>query len=199
MALYFMLHDAERFETMIRPALAESRRQRSLAPCIALRTALATDIEAFISQNSIPRENLMLYQVRPEMQFEPNIWRMLVGELLLAAAGEVPEVPDVEASLVGRLGEVQSIRQAYHGSQDLCFGGGWYRPDHAAFNDLADVRRLAGFLESMDPDSWTGEDSAPLDERLDDLTYARQGLTCLTAIYARARSANRLIVCEEIV
>jgi hypothetical protein len=203
MPLYFMLHDAERFETLIRPALAASRRQRSFAPCEALRSALAAAIEQFVSNNRIRPEELILLNLRPDMPFNQNTWRMLAGEVLLAAADEMPEVPDVEESLVHRLGDDPSIQQAYHGTHALCFGGGWYRPDHAGYNDLGDVRRLADFLSSVDPDAWTGDfrpGDGPIcmDERYDDLIYTRQGLKTLTDLYSLAKTGRQLIVCEEI-
>src|SRR5262249_21044760 len=47
MPLYFLLHEATRYQTLIRPALSASWRQRSFAPCGMLREALAREVAHF--------------------------------------------------------------------------------------------------------------------------------------------------------
>jgi hypothetical protein len=204
MPLYFMLHNNERFQSLIRPALAACWRQRSFDPCCSLRLALADDFERFVTENHIRPEEMTMLRIRPDTLFDRDLWRMATGEVLLAAAAEVPEIPTAEETLVRLLGDEPSITHAYHGTSGLIFGGGWYRPDHAGINDRADVERLADFLSSL---PWEGRTDADLDmlsesgreaDLRDELAYARAALPPLQAMYQRARAHHQIIICETI-
>src|SRR5262249_17781924 len=67
MPLYFMLHDAERFKTLIRPALAASWRQRSFTPCLKLQTALAVETARFFTENRVGEDESILLRVGPAL------------------------------------------------------------------------------------------------------------------------------------
>jgi len=202
MPLYFMVHDAERFGALICPALAASWQRRSIEPLQSLQFELREDFERFATENRIRREELILLGLQPQAPFNRDIWRTVAGEVLLAAAADVPEIPDVEETLVKILGEDPSIRQAYHGSRGLCFGGAWYRPDHAGYNATDDVVRLANWLTSIDLDRFQDKLSGPSqtdeNEQQEELAFTTQAFKQLAAVYDRARTCGQLILCEVI-
>jgi hypothetical protein len=202
MPLYFMVHDAERFGALIRPALAASWQRRSSEPLQSLQFALREDFERFVTENRIRREELILLGLQPQAPFNRDIWRTVAGEVLLAAAADVPEIPDVEETLVRILGEDPSIRQAYHGSRGLCFGGAWYRPDHAGYNAPDDVLRLANWLTCIDharfQDKLPGPNQTDEDEKQEEWAFTCQAFNQLATVYDRARTGGQLIVCEVI-
>ena len=73
-------------------------------------------------------------------------------------------IPTWLAEIVAKVetfgGPATPIRQVLFGSRDLVFGGSCYRPDFAGYNDLADVARLKGYLQSIDPIAWQPADLA---------------------------------------
>jgi|SRR5262245_32032866 len=202
MPLYFMLHDAERFDALIRPALGASWWQRSIEPLRSLQLALREEVERFVTENRVRREDLVLHSLHPRMPFDRNTWRIIAGEVLLLAAAEVPEIPDVEETLVRLQGEDPSIHRAYHGTHNLCFGGAWYRPDHAGYNATDDVLRLANWLTSIDLDRFQDKLSGPSqtdeNEQQEELAFTTQAFKQLAAVYDRARTCGQLILCEVI-
>jgi hypothetical protein len=136
----------------------------------------------------------------------------LAGEILLYGAASVPEIVTAPDTL-GRLlapGQDDSpsrpgfapIRQAHFGARDLVFGGGFYRPDAAGWNDTGDVARLADYLATIDPTRWTAADLAGLrefadeDERADELAFAREAFPALRDLYRAACEAGQVVVCE---
>jgi hypothetical protein len=211
MPLYFMLHDAERFNALIRPALAASWRQRSFTPCLKLQTALAIEAACYFNENRIGEDESILLRVGPDLAFSKEVWRFLVGEVLLIGAADLPEIPVPEQPLRRLLhgGESESvtrfqfvpIEQALYGARDLVFGG-WYRPEHAGYNDKADVLRLVTYLDALQSESWSTVDLSWLDvsdeERHDELEFARASIRLLREMYDRARSRDQIIVCEHL-
>src|SRR5262249_52766664 len=168
-----------------------------------LQLALREEVERFVTENRVRREDLVLYSLHPRMPFDRNTWRIIAGEVLLLAAAEVPEIPDVEETLVELHGEDTSIHRAYHGTHTLCFGGGWYRPDQAGYNDTDDVMHVACWLASIDPNTWSpnrlsGHGYTQEEERQEELAFTSQAFKQLTAVYDRARTRGQLIVCEVI-
>jgi hypothetical protein len=210
MPFYFMLHDAERFHKLIRPVLAASWRQRSFAPCTALRSALTAETRRFLGENRIQDEESMLLRVSPELPFAREMWRYLVGEVLLVGAAELPEihVPEETLRRILHPGSDESairprfapIQQALYGTRDLVFGDGWYRPDHAGYNDRDDTSRLCDYLCEMDAVNWTVAELAMATEResAEELEFARQALTRLRALYQGAREDRQITVCEQL-
>lgn len=215
MPLYFMIHDAERFHTLIRPAFAASWRQRAFGPCVALREALADEFVRFMEESRVKCEDLLLLQMQPSTRFDFAIWRMLVGEVLLGGAAEVPEIPlspPILCSLLtgkpiaegqGPRDQFSWAEQLLFGTKDVTFGGGCYRPGHAGYNDSPDVEQLTDRLVRIDPERWTTAGMAldaetSKEERQEELAYARQGFDLLRAAYARARTCGQLVFCEEI-
>jgi hypothetical protein len=207
MPLYFLLHDAARFHVEIRPALAATWRRRSFEPCRPLCAALAPAAVAFAERYHTGHDEPLLAQVaRGGVPFDRDFWRLLVGEVLLYGAASVPEVvtaPDTLGHLLARgQDDAAPIRQTHFGSRALVFGGGFYRPDAAGYNDTADVARLANYLASIDSSRWTVADLAGLrefaddDERADELAFAREVLVPLVELYRAARDAGQLVVCE---
>jgi hypothetical protein len=204
MPLYFMLHDAEAFATLIRPALAASWHRRSFGPSLALRDALAVHVSRFLNDYRITPGDLFLRQVQPDTPFDRGMWRVLVGEVLLCAAVETPEIPAAPETLSRLLRPDSSIAHAYHGTRGLVFGGGWYRPDNAGYNNPDDVQRLANYLGSLEPDRWTTADlglpnaDESEDDRQDELKFARAALSSLQAMYEQARAKRWMVICETI-
>jgi hypothetical protein len=148
------------------------------------------------------------------MAFDRTLWKLLVGEFLMYSAAEIPFLESVCAALCQLLAEAAPgttqraeftpILQVHFGARDLCFGGGFYRPEHAGFNDMPDVLRLANYLEGMSPDSWDaalleglpGCDSA--EDRAEELDLVRDWFPSLCAVYRGAAERCQIIVCESL-
>jgi hypothetical protein len=201
MPLYFLVHDADRFHRLIVPSLAESARRRSFEPCRDLAVELAPAVAEYASRYHLGDEPLL--GRLPGLSFDRRLWTHLAGEILLFAAVEVPELQTAPASLGRLIGEEPS-RQIHRGSRDLVFGGRPYRPDHAGFNDAADVARLAAALAAIDPAAWSADALRGLpgldepEDRADELGFVREWFPALCDLYARAHAAGRVIVCEEL-
>jgi hypothetical protein len=214
MPIYFLLHDADRFRRMIRPALAGAWRRRTFEPCRALCAALAPAALAFADRYHTGHDEPLLAQVaRGTVPFDRDFWRLLVGEVLLYGAAAVPEIltaPDTLCRLLApgqadeppaSRSEFAPIRQAHFGARDLVFGG-FYRPEAAGYNDADDVSRLADYLATIDPARWTVADLAGLREfaddaeRADELEFAREVFPPLRDLYGGARDVGQVVVCE---
>jgi hypothetical protein len=214
MSLYFLLHQPQMLEGVIRPALAAIYRERSFAPCQRLWQQLRPRLEAFRSESHIGGEPL-LCQALKGMTFSQANWRSLVGELLLETAEEAPDVLTVPQTLCWLLGprrvagdtprvNFSFIEQIHFGTQDLVFGRGWYRPDYAGYNDPPDVARIAEWSTSINPTEWTTQmllDCPGLNgeaERAEELVLARQSFEGLAGLYQSAHARGLVIVCEKI-
>lgn len=210
---YFLLLDAPAFHGAIVPVLAASWRHRSFAPCVGLCERLQPAAAAFAERFRTGPDEPLVHAVPRGLPFDRNLWRALASELMWYTAADIPTVrtaPDTLCCLLApdrfREGAVPRerfapIQQAHLGSRDLVFGGGYYRPDDAGYNDLDDVRRLADYLAGVDPATWTVDQLAglpDLDEegREDELEFARQRFAELCEVYAGAASVGRVIVCE---
>jgi hypothetical protein len=214
MPLYFLLLDGARFEGEMVPALAVAWRQRRFAPCRPLCAGLLPAVRAFAERyHTGPDEPLLCRVAREEVPFDRDVWRLLVGEVLLYGAADIPEFQTAEDTLTyllapdepgaGPLPRERSapIVQAHHGSRDLVLGS-FYRPEHAGWNAPDDVARLAGYLAGIDPGRWRPEDLAGLpglldeEDRADELAFAGQCLAALREMYERVRVAGQVVVCE---
>lgn len=215
MALYHLLLDADLYYGHLQPALSTSWQHRSFAPCRTLVETLRPAVRAFIERFQIAEEPLLL-RLNEERWFDRTLWRALVGEALWFAAAAIPELQTLPATLGCLLAPEQlghedvprdrfvPIQQAHFGSRDLVFGGGFYRPDHAGWNDPADVARLADYLTGIDPARWTPADLQALPELADDaergeeLEFAREWFPALQQLYQQARQRGQIVVCETI-
>jgi hypothetical protein len=214
MPVYFMLLDGACFEEQIRPALSASWRQRSFEPCRALCSALVPAAQSYLEKYHVGPDEPLLYKFARHLPFDRDYWRLLVGEILLFAAVEIPEIqiaPEVLCCLLApehyRAGTVPRerfapIQQAHFGARELLFGGKCYRPEYAGYNHREDVARLADYLKSQDPNQWTTADLsgfrevADEDERAEELAFARDWFPALCALYWQAREAGQVVVCE---
>src|SRR5436305_14667382 len=131
MSLYFFIHEAERFASVIRPALAASWAQRSFVPCRPLHEALLPEVRSFQDRFHAGHDEPLLCRLEQELPFSRAAWRLLVGEVLLYGAAEIPEVATVPETLTRLLAperaagesraEFAPIQQAHFGSHDLTF------------------------------------------------------------------------------
>jgi hypothetical protein len=214
MKLYYMLIDSDRFHQSLTPALGASWRRRSFQPCQTLCAELLPASKAFAERYHVDFEGSLIGQIKGDFPFDRNIWRALVGEVLLYSAAEAPELPNVFASLrcllTGKT-EAESDRQAFTpidqielGSRDLIFGGGFYRPDQAGLNDRQDVARLSEYLNSINLESSSASalEAAPEmtseEEREGELEFIRQEFPNLRQIYDRALGNRQVIACEKL-
>jgi hypothetical protein len=200
MAHYFLILNAELFHQRISPALTAGWFQRSFEPCRALCRSLQTTAQNFRDRYHAHIEPLTL-KVEAGLPFDRNLWRLLVGEVLLFSAHELPLLRTAPATLELLVGEEQqtTMRQAHHGSRDVKLGG-FYRPDQAGWNDPADVRRIAAFLDVIDERLWSSASLAELvgperEEQEEERTFAGQCLHELRDLYRRSVGDN-VIVCE---
>jgi hypothetical protein len=214
MSHYFLLLDASEFHDQFRPALSASWRNRSFAPLRDLSAVLLPRIRDFATRFHLGPDEPLLAQVAAGLPFDRTLWRYLVGEVLWYGAVDIPELPTAEQALVcllapraPQISEDRSsappIQQAHRGSRDLVFGGGFYRPDHAGWNDSDDVQRLAVYLAAVTMDAWRPEDLAALTElsdedRVEELADAREWFPALAALYRRAAEDRRVLVCEAL-
>lgn len=214
MAPYLLVHDARLFHEQIRPTLAAARRTRSFQPCRPLAATLAPAALAFRERYCIEGAVPFTCQLAvSNFPFDRDLWRYLVGEWLLVAAVEIPELQASPASLACLTGSLlpetepdrrgHPVAQLYEGRHALVFGGGMYRPGQAGWNDLDDIRRLAQWLEQVEPDRWHARALASLpgmddaDEREEELAFVRDWFPPLRELYVRSRELDRIIVCEQ--
>ncbi|HVS35224.1 MAG TPA: hypothetical protein VMS17_06550 [Gemmataceae bacterium] len=216
MADYFLALDAADFEGRVRPALAASRRRASFDPCRALCAELISAARAYKDRYHVGGAEALVQSVADGMTFHRDVWRALVGEILLYTAVEIPEFQTCEATLVhllapGRgaedIGERSSlppIVQAHRGARDLTFGAAIYRPEQAAYNNAGDVARLTAYLATVRPERWSQSDlvGAPgaenEEEQEQELAFAREWFPALADLFRRAQERSWVLVHESI-
>ncbi len=211
MPLYFLLLDDSFYRALIAPPLAASWKQRSFAPCAPLHETLKSRIEALRDRYFAgPNESLLARVIR-EMPFDRHIWRALVGEVLLIAAAEMPELQTAPETLRRLLaperhgmesGPRAPIEQVHFGSRDLTFGGAIYRPEQVGCNDADDTARLARYLQALDSAQWTAADLAALpdmdeNDRVEELEFVREWFPSLRDMYFRASDTGQRVICEQ--
>jgi hypothetical protein len=214
MADYFLVLDGSSFEQQVRPALAASWRQRNFQPCRDLCAALTPAAVAFAQHYHTGEVEPFIARVAAGLPFDRAFWRRLAGEVLLVAAVEIPEVPTCPETLCRLLApdtepdpprsRLPQILQAHCGSRDLTFGTAVYRPDHAGYNNAADVARLAEYLGAVRPDAWVPQDLYGLpgaddeEARAEELALAREALNALRDLYHSAHAGGRVVVLESL-
>ncbi|HEV3083305.1 MAG TPA: hypothetical protein VGY66_26205 [Gemmataceae bacterium] len=214
MPIYFMLLDARQFHQDIIPALSVSWRQRSFAPCSDLCRCLLPAAQTFEEKFHVLAGQTIIAKVVQGLPFDRDRWKLLVGEILLFAAAEVPEIevvpetmlclvaPDAYLDETGERRNFPPIQQAHAGARDLDFGGKVYRPEKAGYNDTPDVDRLASYLGAQEPERWTVSDLKGLRgvsddaERADELAFAREWFPALRELYQQAQANRHVVVCE---
>jgi hypothetical protein len=213
MPVYFLLLESAWFEQQMVPSLAAAWRQRSFAPCRDLCKTLVPAAGAFTAAYHTGPEKSLLEMAADDLAFDRHFWQLLVGEILLFAAQEIPEiqicpdtlrcllVPERSADALVLPQQRPPIEQAHFGSRYLLFGGRVYRPEYAGYNNRADVVRLADYLAAQRPQEWTPNaltlitDEA---ERSEELEIAREWFPALQELYQRARLGNQVVVCETL-
>jgi hypothetical protein len=214
MADYFLVLDGAFFERAVRPPLAAGWRARSFGPCRDLCAHLLPSARAYAERYHTGSDEPLLAHVAGGLPYDRTYWRSLVGEMLLFAAVEIPEFQTCADTLCRLLApaacgaalpreQLPPLRQAHEGSRDLTFGGAVYRPEHAGYNNAADVARLADYFGGIEPARWTvadlgvceGEDA---DDLADELEFAREWFPALAELYRRSRELRRVIVHESI-
>jgi hypothetical protein len=209
MFLYFFLLEQSFFHEHMRPALGRSRRQRSFAPCHDLCRLL-------LARNSGVPQDALVRAILSGLPYQRAFWHGLVGECLVHGAREIPRwqmapktlccllAPDHRGQSETPRWHYAPIEQVQFGTRDLLFGGGYYRPDHAGLNDRDDVSRLAAYLESIDPNSWTPRDLEALADCADDelraeeLAYVRDWWPSVVELYQNAKHHDLVVVCERV-
>jgi hypothetical protein len=216
MPLYFLVHDAARFHHVLRPALAAARQGRDFAPCRPLCKELLAAAHDFLPDEARGTEPTFLRLVAEGLTFDRDLWRSLVGEVLLYAAVELPEIQTAAGALscLASLGPLPDpptsrpcenwVQQVHFGARDLTFGGVFYRPEAAGWNDTHDVARLSEHLRALEPDHWRADALRPLtdlsddEDRADELAFVRDWLPPLRDMYDRARAGGQVVICEKL-
>jgi hypothetical protein len=215
MPLYFLLHDARAFQDEMAPVLAECWRRRSFDPGRDFFARLAAAAAEFAHRYHTGADEPLAAKAA-DLPFRRDIWRHLTGEALFFGAAVIPEL-EVDADAYLRLlaplaaratdtprGQFAPIQQALFGSRDLCFGGGYYRPEAAGWNDLADVAHLTAALSAIDPERWTVAELAAdrldlsAEDAADELAFAREWFPALADLYRQSLAAVRVVVCEQL-
>ena len=216
MADYFLCLDAETYLNRIRPALADSWRKRTFDPCRSLCNDLLPAAQEYNHRYHTGEEESLVARVAQGMPFDRACWRLMVGEVLLFAAVEIPEFQSNAETLCCLLAPEQArrpamvheqfalIEQVLRGSRDVTFGAAIYRPDRAGYNDPDDVARLTAYLAAVQPQRWTMDDLRSLGdlanegERADELAFVREWFPVLVELYQRTQAAKRVLVIENI-
>jgi len=216
MPLYLLLLDGRCFDQRIRPALADSWKQRRFEPCRSLCRELAPAAQAFGQQYHLDPNEMLVTRINHALPFDRTLWRHLAGEVLWLSAADIPDIqttPETLGCLLGvrpplRVGLDRSawapIEQAYFGTRDLRFGAACYRPAEAGYNCLEDVARLADYLANVNPGSWTPgllEGLPGLEDeqdRAEELELVKEWLAPLQELYHRARQNNHIVISETI-
>lgn len=213
MTLFFLLWNSTQFVQSAQPALAECWRGRSFAPCHGLCVELLPTIRAFAERYGQAEQEPLLARVAAGAAFRRELWPILVGEVLVhgaAALAQVEADPETLCCLLGGTpgaedqprAESMPIHQALFGTRDLVFGGKFYRPHCAGWNNTEDVARLADYLGTVDPQKWTAADLAThptlLDtaERAEEVEFARACFPELQQLYDAARLRGHVVVRE---
>jgi hypothetical protein len=201
---YFMAIPADWFRQLLSPSLGECWRTHSFRPIEKICRELSAVAAQFI-QKGYDHSPVTL-EVPQGLAFRPDRWRLLVGELLLFGAAELPELEtpldSYAAAMHQSLTDVRDsfppIQQAVQGSRDVWLGG-YYRPEHAGWNDEADVDRLTRWLSAVEPENWRSDDLIAIEpsDRDDELAFAKEWFPRLREIYIRAADQNQIIVCED--
>lgn len=216
MAIYFLRFDSGLFHQEIWPTLAACWSRRSFEPCRALARKLLDSAGTFEQTCFLGPDEPLLRRVADGLRFDRDFWRLVVGEVLLIAATDVPKVetaPEVLTCLLAPEYYQMSwmprerfapIQQVLFGTHDLRFGSAIYRCDRAGINNAPDVVRLAAFLDAIDPTTWQlaslAELREPTDEaeRAEELEFAREWFPPLRQLYRDAARSGGLIVCETL-
>jgi hypothetical protein len=214
MPIYFIVLDGRLFHDEIRPALTASWKCRSFEPCRKLCAALEDASRSFQRIYHTGSDEPLLRKIAGGLTFDRHFWQLLVGEVMLFAAKEIPEFPVAPLTLGCLLAPAHPdvdglareryppIYQAHYGSRYLEFGNRTYRPDHAGINDLEDVSRLANYLNKIDPLTWHADDLLPLgveeEMRTEELKDAQAWFQALLHMYARAQAGRSVVICEEL-
>jgi hypothetical protein len=204
MPLYFLLLDANAFHAQIRPALTASWRQRSFVPIRELSGQLHAQVQAFTARYHLGSEQPLLAAVaNSALMFDRVLWQHLAGELLWFSAADIPEIITSPDALSGLLAD-ERVNQVLYGSHDLRFGGGFYRPDQAGWNDTHEVAQLANFLANVRPGSWTADGLAAMPEFADDLDraeeveFVRDWFGAMVELYCQASQRRQVVICERV-
>ena len=212
---YFYVLDHLRFHERIHPALSASWKARSFAACQPLCADLLPAAAEFRRKFHLGAADLILPQIAQGLAFDRHLWRLLVGEVLLVAATEIPELETAPETLCCLLAPAlfgqhvtdrrrfAPIQHVHFGARDLVFDAAIYRPENVGWNDENDVNRLADYLSSLEPAQWRPKDLRPIAEldeagREEELADARAWFPGLVNLYQRARTDREIIVTEVI-
>jgi hypothetical protein len=208
-----MLFDATLFRRIV-PPLAESWRRRSFEPCRELCVELLPVAEVFGTRYHIAHEDLLLSRAAGALPFDRHYWQLLVGEILMVAAAEIPEIEIAPATLctlcgvqpgpdaVTQRAEFAPIQQALYGKRDLSFGTKTFRPEHAGYNNVDDVKRLAEYLGAVDTAAWSADalrslpGPADAEDREEELAQTLDWFSLFVDLYRRSADAGQVIIAE---
>jgi len=161
-------------------------------------------------------EEPLVCKAARSLTFDRHFWNLLVSELLVYSAAEMPEIQITPETLCCLLAPeiyrqtpvpracFAPIQQAYFGPRQLLFGTLCYRAEQAGYNDTEDVARLSLYVAAQSPDRWTVADLAGLrdiadeEEREEELEFAREWFPALVELYQRAAARRQIIVCEKL-
>jgi hypothetical protein len=204
MARYFLLLDADVFHDRLRPALVVAWRTRHFAPCVEVCQQLLGQAHAFAERFHLGSEEPLLAAVaRGDVPFDRLLWQHLAGELLWFGAADIPDVV-TDCDTLSSVVRDTRVRDVCFGCQDLTFGGGFYRPDHAGWSDVMQVSQLAAFLAGVRPEEWAADSlvgqpglMTPEDCE-EELEYIRQWFSALVEMYRQAAVRRQVMVVEEV-
>ncbi|GIW80457.1 MAG: hypothetical protein KatS3mg105_2264 [Gemmatales bacterium] len=209
---YFLAHDMSYFDGEIAPVLARCRSRRSFACARTLCERLLPRAERFHAPYALPAD-IWLRLVLEGKPYDRRTWRLLAGEILIYAATEVPAIQVCPPTLLALVGQISTdgskpqataglMANALFGHDDIRFGAFFYRPGSAGMNRCRETARIADYLVSLDPASWSANALLPFLESEDDcreeLALARESVKDLAEFYSRACSSRQMVICESV-
>lgn len=213
MPIYFYVHDRCWFQDEFLRSMAECRRLKSFRPCLALCRSMTTTAEDYWRRFHIGEDVPLVCQVDAGTRYDASLWELLVGELIVVGAREMPEIAQAPETLCCLASgdraldpllreRYEPMQQVHLGTRDLCLGQAHYRPMHVGWNDAEDVKRLAAYLAALQPELWTTESlircGFDSNESSEELDYAKNCLTELRKLYDDAAAAGSVMVMELI-
>jgi hypothetical protein len=210
---YFYVHSADEFHNLLQPALVASWQDQGFSPCQDLCSQLLSRVRSGREFYEPAEDAPLLSAVSRGVGFTRSRWKLLVHELLFYGACDMPLLESSCETLCRLLGPAHPsqerhqfvpIQRVHFGTRDLRFGGGYYRPDHAGFNEVADVRFLSDYLDGINPQTWDScglaglegfEDEEALQE---ELQLAREWFPGLCELYRSAATKDQIVICETL-
>jgi hypothetical protein len=198
LTFYVYLHDADAFRGRVLPLLGACRRRRSFAPARPLLFDLVPAAQSFRERFAPGGGPLLIEEAAAGAAFDVGRWKLLVGEVLLVGAADVPLLPAVPETL-DRVLPADLLAAVTLGPRPLEFAGMPYRPGAAGWADPAEAAALADALDARLAAGWevAALEGVPgLDDPAEESADLAEWLAGRVALLRGATARNQAVVGE---